>query len=378
MKAQLFSGENIDTLDWPLSEDGNYAHRYLLPMIREGPQKFIRNVFNTKVMIVKVENIVLPVTVTDFHPENTYTCSPYTHYISYGGLEEIRHLGNRTAVTAIKPILKIIGKYLLENDFDKVVFLNNWLLSTNLYPAITEQQLEILLGQLVEWFPDRAIIFRSLDEFQNSLIMKTLSNHNFKKVLSRQVWYQNPEVSKQKKQFKVDRSALRKSGYEICDELDFGYDDSIRMIELYRLLYLDKYSRFNPQFTPEFILKARDQGWLHLRSLRRDGQINGIMGFFIRNGLMTQPLFGYDTSLPRSDRLYQLLSHITLKEGLARGLIVHASGGVGNFKKLRGGVPVMEYNAVYHHHLPGKKQLPWIILNRISNYLIPFFQKKEF
>ena len=71
------------------------------------------------------------------------------------------------------------------------------------------------------------------------------------------------------------------------------------------------------------------------------------MGFFIRNGAMTQPLFGYDTSLPQEEGLYRLLTLITLQEGVQRNLLVHASGGVGKFKKVRGGKSVTEYNAVF-------------------------------
>jgi hypothetical protein len=81
------------------------------------------------------------------------------------------------------------------------------------------------------------------------------------------------------------------------------------------------------------------------------------MGFFVRNGAMTQPLFGYDTSLPLEEGLYRLLTLVTLQEGVKRGLLVHASGGVGKFKKVRGGESVTEYNAVFTKHLPRKKAI---------------------
>jgi len=151
-----------------------------------------------------------------------------------------------------------------------------------------------------------------------------------------------------------------------------------RCRELYNRLYLEKYSYYNPQFTEAFLRLARDEGVLHLRALRRDGRIDGVMGFFVRNGLMTQPLFGYDTELPMDEGLYRLLTLITLQEGQARNLLVHASGGVGKFKKLRGGKSVIEYNAVYDRHLPVHRRLPWSILQRISAAAIPVFQKNDF
>ena len=49
MNAELFNRENIDSLHWPSTLDGEYARNYLLPMIQDGPQKYIRNVHNTEV-----------------------------------------------------------------------------------------------------------------------------------------------------------------------------------------------------------------------------------------------------------------------------------------------------------------------------------------
>jgi hypothetical protein len=93
---------------------------------------------------------------------------------------------------------------------------------------------------------------------------------------------------------------------------------------------------------------------------------------------MTQPLFGYDTSLPMDEGLYRLLTLVTLQEGVRRGLLVHASGGVGKFKKVRGGESVTEYNAVYTKHLPKRRRLPWKLIGRISDVMIPYFKKMDF
>src|SRR5258706_13153155 len=121
-----------------------------------------------------------------------------------------------------------------------------------------------------------------------------------------------------------------------------------------------------------------NQEILNLRALNRAGQINAVIGFFIRNGVMTQPLFGYDKSLTKEEGLYRVLTLITLQEGIERNLLVHASGGVGKFKKVRGGRSVIEYNAVYYKHLPIKRWGPWQLIRAISKYTIPYFQKNDF
>jgi hypothetical protein len=378
MQPELFTRENINTIVWPSTLDGDYARRYLLPMMMDGARKYIKNVYNTQLMLAKVEDVIVPITVSDFHPDNSYTCSPYSHYISYGGFEEVKHLNNPPLEALIKLMMHPIAWYFRSTDLDKAAYVNNYLLSTNLYPSVNSDQLSALSEALPKWFPDRAIVFRSVDAKKNPHIADILKEKEYEMVLSRQVWYMDAEEAGRTRQYKEDVRVLRKHGYEIVNGRDLTDDELARSLRLYNLLYLEKYSYYNPQFTFEFMKLARDEEILHLRALKRDGKINAVMGFFIRNGAMTQPLFGYDTSLPQEEGLYRLLTLITLQEGLQRKLLVHASGGVGKFKKVRGGRSVIEYNAVYHKHLPAQRQRPWQLIKVISNYAIPYFQKKDF
>lgn len=374
MKPELFTTHSPD---FPPTADGDYARRYLTPILARGAQTFIRNVHNTQMTLARVDDVILPVTTTDFHPDNTYTVSPYSHYISYGGYEEVRNLNKPVVERLVRLILQPVAAYFRNHDFDRVAFVNNWLLSTNLYPAMTETQIRVLAEALPQWFPDRAIIFRSVDAYRNPLLFETLQQLGYEMMLSRQVWYMPPEAATRTRQFKEDARVLRNHGYEILENKSLTDADLERILELYEMLYLKKYSYFNPQFTLEFLKLARDEETLHLRALRRDGRIDAAMGFFVRNGVMTQPLFGYDTSLPEQG-LYRLLTLITLREGLQRGLLVHASGGVGKFKKMRGGVSTIEYNAVYMKHLPKSRQRPWKLIKAISKYAVPYFQKNDF
>ena len=171
---------------------------------------------------------------------------------------------------------------------------------------------------------------------------------------------------------------LRKNEYEVVSGRDLSDDELRRAVHLYELLYLQKYSYYNPQFTFDFLKLARDEEILNMYALKKAGRVDAIMGFFIRNSVMTQPLFGYDTSLPLAEGLYRLLTLITLQEGLKQNLLVHASGGVGNFKKVRGGESVTEYNAVYTKHLPRKQRLPWKLIQAVSRAAIPYFKKMDF
>ena len=378
MQPELFTRENIHTLTFPQTEDGDYARRYLLPIMMDGAQKYIKNIYNTQMMLAKVDNVIIPITVSDFHIDNSYTVSPYSHYVSYGGYEEVKHLNNPPVEALIKLLMRPVAWYFRNAELDKVAYVNNYLLSTNLYPSVNSDQLSALCEALPKWFPDRVIVFRSMDARKNPHILDILKEKEYEMVLSRQVWYMDAEEASRTRQYKEDVRVLRKHGYEIVDGKELSNEELARSLTLYNMLYLEKYSYYNPQFTFEFMKLARDNEILHLRALRHDGQINAVMGFFIRNGAMTQPLFGYDTRLPQEEGLYRLLTLITLQEGLQRNLLVHASGGVGKFKKVRGGKSVIEYNAVYHKHLPIWRQRPWKLIKAISKYAIPYFQKKDF
>ncbi|MBC7879353.1 MAG: GNAT family N-acetyltransferase [Anaerolineales bacterium] len=376
--THLYTRENIHTIEWPSTPDGDYARRYLLPLMMDGPQKYIKNVYSTQLMLAKVDNVIIPITISDFHPDNTYTVSPYSHYVSYGGFEEVKHLNNPPLEVLIKLIMNPVAWYFKNAELDKVVYVNNYLLSTNLYPFINKDQLKALTEALPKWFPDRVIVFRSVDQKKNPHVYAALVENQYEMVLSRQVWYMDPMEASRTRQYKEDTRVLRKHGYEVVDGKELSEAELARSLDLYNMLYLEKYSYYNPQFTFEFMKLARDEEILHLRALKRDGKINAVMGFFIRNGAMTQPLFGYDTSISQEEGLYRLLTLITLQEGIKRNLLVHASGGVGKFKKVRGGKSVIEYNAVYYQHLPVKRHRPWQLIKAISKYAIPYFQKMDF
>jgi hypothetical protein len=365
--VRIFGPDERTRIDWPDSADGQYACAYLSPLLAQGPGRYVANAHRTEVQVLRAGALTLPLTVSDFHPDNSYVCSPYSHYVAYGGYEEVERLNNPAAVWAVRKLLGPLAAWLRRHDLDRVVYANNWLLSTNLYPALDLGQVEKVATALPDQFPDRAVIFRSVDGYRNPGLLATLEACGYRMVLSRQVYYQDPVVACAKKQVKVDRSVLRRSPYRFVDARELGEAAIPRLVELYNLLYLQKYSTYNPQFTLEFVGHALAHHLLTVWALVDGTSLDGVVGYFTRNGVMTQPFFGYDTRLPQELGLYRLLSLKTLLEGESRGLLVHASAGVGPFKRLRGGVPTIEYNAVYDRHLPAARRRPWTLLKLLAD-----------
>ena len=377
MNVGLFNSTNLGDLVWSDTIDSVYAKSYLLPLINDGPQTYISNV-HTNLQLLQIGEVTLPITVTEYHPENSYVCSPYNHYFAYGE-EEFGKLGNPVFEMALQVGLSPLFFLYRHSNFDNVVLVNNWLLSTNLYPAITSQQVKAATEFLIEQFPNRPIVWRSVDAFGNPNLHKTLLELGYQMVFSRQVYYQPPKEALKKKQVKIDLGKYRKSSYRLIDGSGLGLADVPRIAHLYRLLYLEKYSYFNPQFTEAFFRLALNQNLLIFKAFEIEGRIDAVMGYFRRNGIMTQPIFGYDTHLPQSLGLYRLLSTQVLLEGEKLQLLINCSGGVGNFKRLRGGRPVLEYNAVYGRHLPQKERLPWLALQQVLNTVaVPIIQHYGF
>ena len=136
-----------------------------------------------------------------------------------------------------------------------------------------------------------------------------------------------------------------------------------RIAELYGMLYLGKYSRLNPDYSPEFIALAQRSGLLRFLLLERDGRIDGVIGYTVAHGLLAAPVVGYDTTLPQEAGLYRMLSYLIARTAHDESADLHASSGVADFKRHRGAEPELEYFAVYARHLGIGPRAAWAALD---------------
>ena len=373
----IYDRTTIATLPWPATANGDYARRVLEPLVVEGATPFIANV-DGEVRALVVGDAVLPVVLTNGATQikNSYVCSPTTHYIDYACREVELELTDRPLLRAVFPrLLRSLRPLLHWAEFERVVYVNNWLLSTNLYPAFDQAALPLLRDKLIAAFPDRAIIFRSVCASLNADLGVRLAALGFRAVFSRQVYILDPRDGRfrQKKSFQKDRALARRTEYQ-WDEATI--DDIPRLKQLYDDLYIDKYSAYNPQFSQRFFVEALRAGWLTLMVLRRNGRADGVLGFVERDGVMTTPLIGYDRSLPAEEGLYRLISLKLAEEAAARGNILHQSSGAAAFKRHRGSVPSTDYNYVYDHHLTPRRRLPWQLLESLTgSMIVPMMQR---
>jgi hypothetical protein len=376
MSVTLYDSEDRDDIAWPDTETGRVARNWLTPFLREGTLPFLRNV-ETQLGVLVCEDQVLPYSVSTNHPNNSYVCSPLTHYITYGR-EELHKLDSRPQRILFDTLFRCMGWWFKRSGFDRVVYVNNWLLSTNLYPSLDMAQIPDIHHALLERFRDRAIVFRSVDEHRNPALYQALTDLGYLPVFSRFVWYQDPSSPKvyKSRSFKSDRGLARRSGYEVVDGQALEDSDFERIESLYNMLYLERYSMLNPQFTSRYIREFCRKGILNIRVLRKEGSLDGFYGYYTRRGVATAPLFGYDTSIEGS-ALYPILSYYWTEEARQKGLEINCSAGVGKFKKFRGAHPVLESNMVYAPHVPAAQRCWRALEALLRRVAVPMIRKYE-
>lgn len=341
---------------WPAG--AAYERTFFEPLLDEGVRPFVANV-DTTLLMLKAGPHVFPVTVNDREYDNSYVCSPYSGTVGYP-LEELSKIPNRAARWLLAALIHTVGPLLRAAGINRVVCANNWLFSTNLYPDWHGDELDDITTKLRDHSPGRAILFRSLNEATNERLCRAFTAAGYLLAPSRMVYCYDgarPDYLR-RPNTRWDLRLLQRTAVVPHDELTDADDDDI--VRLYELLYLKKYSYYNPQFTAKMVRHWRRQGLLQMFGVRGDGgRLDAIVGLFCKSGVMTAPLVGYDTAQPKSRGLYRLLMAVVLREAAAEKMFLNLSSGTAHFKRLRGGVPRVEYSAVFCDHLPLACRAAW-------------------
>lgn len=316
-------------------------------------RQYVANL-DTRVELIGAGAYLMPATINDSEAGNAWVCSPLTTYRDYAREEVERHL-HPLLGKPLGALCNVAGAVLERAAIDRAVALNNWLLSTNIYPALDCGALAALVAAARERWPDRALWFRSLNGSLNRDWIGALETLGFQMVASRQVYLfdQLHTGALRHRDLKRDLRALKQTPLQRAEGSAFSDDDFRRAETLYGQLYLQKYSRLNPQYSARFMQRWQAAGLLQLRGFRNgQGELVAVVGMFAQDGVMTAPLVGYDTSLPQALGLYRLLMASVFAEAMASGSVVNLSAGAANFKRLRGGRPAIEYSAVLASHMP--------------------------
>lgn len=365
--------------DWEKYPEGKQLKDYWLPLWQEGTRRYIENIEAGIHFLSDGKRLVPLVLGEEIIPRNSYVCSPYSQYIDYALYETRLELGSRKGLNLLASLVfGLAGKMGGYCRFDRVVMPENLLLSTNLYPRKNELPLPEMRDFLIKQYPDRAIVFRSVNESLDKDFLEALVQIGFRPVFSRQVYLISPAsgIHRQKRACRIDLELAKRQTDFQWEYLEEPTQEDIGdMLRLYNGLYLDKYSPINPQYTARYLENILRNGIFRACVLRHAGSMVAFTSYFIRDGVMVNPLIGYDRDYPREAGLYRLLTLRTLLEAEKKGLTLNMSSGAAHFKRLRGARPYIEYNLVYDSHLSIRRKAPWRLFRGLSGIVIRLVKK---
>ncbi|GLU32288.1 GNAT family N-acetyltransferase [Trinickia caryophylli] len=333
---------------------------------------------DVKVDMVDLGGLRFPATINEAGGENAWVCSPLTTYSRYA-LEETRRVVPPAVARPLTAILGVADRWLRDAGLDQAVSVNNWLLSTNLYPSPDGIDFRAAADALTARWPGHAIWFRSLNFAQHAGWLHSLHAAGFELIPTRQV-YLFPDVARsaaEHQNLRRDLKLLHATNLQQVDGSMFGDADFDACATLYGQLYLDKYSRLNPSYTAAFLRDWHRAGLLDLSGFRdASGRLCAVIGTFAQGPLITAPIVGYDTALPQSAGLYRLVMAHVLAYTQERSGTLNLSAGAAHFKRLRGGEPAIEYSAVLSDHLPARTRRALRLLRTLTTRLgVPVMQR---
>ncbi len=373
----LYDAQNIDTLDWKSISSENIKSHFS-QLIKTGVSPYIANV-HSDVYLMQLEDLFLPVIVPREVSTNSYVCSPYGHYILYAA-DNLHTIKGKFLRNVLNRAFKTFGGWLKRGSIDSVVYVNHHLLSIDLHPkGITREKQEIITDFLTKRFPERAIIFRSVNSVAYPNMGSNLQRIGYKLFPTRHIYLADTRTEElfKRRIIKSDIKLLNEMPYQVIKEDILNSHDMEKMCSLYHSVYIEGHSKLNPQITPIYIELLIQNRALEFRVLKdKEGEIKGFVGFLEGSGVLLCPMFGYDKNDAEHSVLYRVLNTLLLLEARKKGLLFNAAAGASFFKKIRYPTTCMENKAVYYKHLSWKARLRWVILKAYANNIAAHFMKK--
>lgn len=359
-----------EALRW-LEESGAEDAGYWALFVKEQPGALALN-FHAEAAVLRVNGCVWPLSLNAERGESSYPCSLLTQYVRYP-LAELSLVPSKLLRTVARVGLTMLGAVLRFGRVDRCVQWSSSLLSTDLHDPALGAEAEAATRALCWRFSDRAILVRNIHAVEDPGLPARLEAAGYALLTSRQIYFFDGKTGAfaARSDVKRDWKALRAlENYEVVEHSQFTRSDVPRILELYRMLYLDKHSRLNPQYTERFVESALDGKLLEFRGLRHvSGRLDGVFACFSRGGVTSTPFIGYDTTLPAGLGLYRLLVALLLQRVSREKLLLNYSSGAGAFKRRRGAEPAIEWNAVYVRHLPFYRRAVFKLLQLLVNRL---------
>ncbi len=250
---------------------------------------------------------------------------------------------------------------------DAVVFPGHLGFTTSLYAEGEAEPLRAMAGEIAAIYPDRAVVLRSLNRHHHAPVLARGGTLWPVRV----VWIIDDVARdwRPRRDAGRDLRLLETSGLEHRRYVGPMAPDRLdRVLALYRRLYLERYSRHNPDYTPSELNARLVAGEIEILTLERGGEIVAFCAMHMRGGVLSVPMVGYDEA---SDGLYRAVMTLPALEAEARGVALNLSAGAARFKRHRGARPHVEYLLIHDDHLPMWRRLAYRATGALLRALEP-------
>src|SRR5262249_30176133 len=145
-------------------------------------------------------------------------------------------------------------------------------------------------------YPDHALVLRNVDA-REVAVRHAYQEAGWRLILNRPVheWKEERLRRHARSNIKSELNLLQSPDVTITQQTVLAPGDEKRITHLYRILYLEKPSRFNPHYTPRFFRSLHDTGFARFTTIRTGGQISAFATLFDDGPRIVANLVGYDT-----------------------------------------------------------------------------------
>lgn len=336
------------------------------PLVTHGPSFCAPNI-HAEATWLDVDGTPWPVSVTRVTTRNCYVVSATGQYLDYA-LEETRRLPSGLSRSGAVAGLHLMAPLL--RRLDPVVVLDALPVSTVLHERRPANEWRRALDVARAAFRGLPIVIRSLDPVHAPDLLSIVGALPMSLLTSRIVFHQDPR-SAAFWSIRNVRHDVRLAERAPMEHRPLDPADAPAIATLYWQLYGEKHSQLNPQFTPAWLAHGMAHGAMLGEGLLHEGRLVAAYLSYRVDDVMTNPVFGYDTTLPQSLALYRRLTLLTMQAARRDGLRIHASSGAPGFKASRGGIATIEHHAVDLRTVGGAQRASWRASIRVAAALGP-------
>lgn len=351
----------------------SFAYQFFLNQ----PHHYIDNV-TAEALLLSIDNQIISCTLSQNEYQDSYISSPYVLYFNYG-LEEAKKIMKVIWHPLLWCVFKSFALLAKILGLNKAIQINNQFTASLVHPAWLSDSIADITHFLITKFPNHAIIVPRFSPELNPALMKKLQQLNYRFFSTSPIYIFDPQngVYKTKRNTIGDRKLLAKGDYQIVNNKRLSLDEVNRINNLYKQLYIEKHSHFNPNFRISFWVDADRYHWLNFICLI--DKASSIDAFFAYQNIaqvcLVSPV-GFDTKIGDEMGLNRLICAAAIDYAEKNNLIFNYGPGSGKFKTIRGGEPLLNGNMVMYQHLPKRQKFIWWLFDKILNkYLAKYVDK---